>query len=106
MRLLALLLLLAVLPTAELAEQASHVVSHLLGDDAADHVGHHDASQGDEHGCTGLVHLCSCHQTQITASYVNVVIRNIEQAESLTIRVPDSLVDLTSPEPAQRPPIG
>jgi hypothetical protein len=105
MRWIALLVLLAVLPTAELGEQLVHVVEHLIEHDPADHSAHHDALHGDEHGCTGLVHLCACHHVQVTLGTVAVVTRSIEAARSMTIALPGSLVNLTSPEPEHRPPI-
>lgn len=105
MRLVALLVLLAVLPTAELAEQVVHVVEHALHVEAPDHGAHHDDSQGDEHGCTGLVHLCG-HHPQITAGVPMVAARTIEIAAALVSDAPASLTDLTSLEPAHRPPIG
>jgi hypothetical protein len=106
MRMLALLVLLAVLPTVELVEQVVHVVEHALDGDAPDHLAHHDESDGDEHGCTGLVHLCGCHHTQVTAGVTIVASRAIESAASLSIAAPASLADLISLEPAHRPPIG
>lgn len=106
MRLVALLVLLAVLPTFELAEQLEHVVLHLVDGDAPDHSAHHDEQPGDEHGCTGLVHLCSCHHAQVTSATELVVTRCIEISASISNRAPASLCDLTSLEPAQRPPIG
>ena len=106
LRLMALLLLFAVLPTAELVEQTVHVVSHAFEAEApADHAAHHDDSQSDEHGCTGLVHLCSCHQTQVTQAVVLHVHATAHQLASLPIVVPQGLVDQRSLEPAQRPPI-
>lgn len=105
MRLLALLVLFAVLPTAELTEQVAHVVEHVLEAEAPDHLAHHDGTHSDEHGCTGLVHLCSCHQTQITVSLTTALARGVEAAAALASTTPTSLVDLTSPEPGQRPPI-
>jgi hypothetical protein len=106
MRAIALLVLFAVMPTAELTEQVVHLVEHVLHADAPDHSAHHDESQqGDEHGCTGLVHLCGCHHTQVTAGIAIVASRSIEIAEALTIDAPASLADLTSLEPAHRPPI-
>lgn len=105
MRLLALLVLLAVLPTAEVTEQVVHLIGHALEADAPDHLAHHDDSHGDEHGCTGLMHLCSCHHTQVTAGVAFVATRSIEAAASVSIDDPASLVDLTSQEPAHRPPI-
>lgn len=106
MRVLALLLLFAVLPTVELTEQVVHLVEHTLHADAPDHAAHHDDSHGDEHGCTGLVHLCSCHHTQVTAGVAFVATRSVEAAASVSIAAPASLIDLTSQEPAHRPPIG
>jgi len=105
LRLLSLLLLFAVLPTAELVEQTVHVVGHALEADAPDHDAHHDDSQSDEHGCTGLVHLCSCHQTQVTQAVALHVHATEQQLASLPTVVPPSLVDQRSLEPAQRPPI-
>jgi hypothetical protein len=104
--LVALLVLLAVLPTVELAEQVVHLAEHVVQGDAPDHAAHHDDSQGDEHGCTGLIHLCSCHQSQVTAGIAIIVTRSVEAAASLSIADPASLTDLTSLEPAHRPPIG
>jgi hypothetical protein len=105
MRLLALLVLLAVLPTVELTEQVAHAVEHVLEADAPDHTAHHDGEEGDEHGCTGLVHLCSCHHTQVIAWAPIVTASGFELAAALTIAPPASLTDLNSLEPAQRPPI-
>ena len=106
MRLVALLVLLAVLPTAELTEQVVHLVEHVMHADAPDHAAHHDDSHGDEHGCTGLMHLCGCHHTQITANAHFVAVRSIELAAAIPTDAPASLADLTSLEPAHRPPIG
>ena len=105
MRLVALLVLLAVLPTIELAEQIEHVVVHALDGEAPDHSRHHDAQPGDEHGCTGLVHLCSCHQAQVTFAAVMAASRRAEVATYISAGTPGSLVDLTSLEPPHRPPI-
>lgn len=105
LRLLALLLLLAVLPTAELIEQTAHVVGHALEAEPPDHGAHHDESQSDEHGCTGLVHLCSCHQTQVTQPLVLHVVLSEHQLASLPTFIPQGLADQRSLEPAQRPPI-
>lgn len=105
LRLLALLLLFAVLPTAELVEQTVHVISHGLDADAPAHRTHHDDSQSDEHGCTGLVHLCSCHQTQVTQPMALHSYVTEQQLASLPSLLPRGLVDQRSLEPAQRPPI-
>lgn len=105
-RVIALLLLLAVLPTVELTEQAVHVIEHALVGHATDHGAHHDDSHGDEHGCTGLMHLCSCHHTQVTMSLARVVTTAVETLESMTASAPPPLADLNSLEPPHRPPIG
>jgi hypothetical protein len=105
MRLIAVLVLLAVLPTAELAEQIVHVVEHAITDDElADHGAHH-SSMEDEHGCTALVHLCSCHHAQVTIGIRVVVARAIETWDAVNLQPPRSMADLTTPEPVQRPPI-
>lgn len=106
MRWIALLVLFAVLPTAELVEQVAHLVEHTLELEAADHSAHHDDSEpGDEHGCTGLVHLCACHHAQVNlASSVTVTMR-VGASPVPDTEAPSSLVDLTTREPAQRPPI-
>lgn len=105
MRVLAFLLLLTVLPTVELAEQAAHVVEHLFEVDVPDHDAHHDEAAGDEHGCTGLVHLCGGHQAQVTTSVALVQTRRVDIHEAVASTAPLLLFDLTSQEPAQRPPI-
>lgn len=103
MRILALLLLLAVLPTVELAEQVIHAAEHALHDEVADHGAHHD-EPADEHGCTGLVHLCGLH-AQVTVGATMSVATTIEVRGSLPVDVPLSLHDQRSLEPAHRPPI-
>lgn len=106
MRAIALLVLFAVMPTAELAEQVGHVVAHLMDAEPAAHSAHHDEdNHGDEHGCTGLVHLCACHHAQVTLGNAVVVTMTMLAPRSLAIEAPTDLVDLNSPEPAQRPPI-
>jgi hypothetical protein len=104
-RLLALLVLLAVVPSVELVEQLEHAVAHVFEGEAPEHSAHHD-EQSDEHGCTGLVHLCSCHQAQVTFAAVERVRAQIESGESPSAESPPRLTDLNSLEPPQRPPIG
>jgi hypothetical protein len=105
MRVIALFVLLAVLPTVELVEQVEHFIHHVVAAELADHPAHHDAAP-DEHGCTSLIHLCSCHHSQATIAFTIVESRSIESIDTVSIVAPRSLVDLTSPEPAVRPPIG
>ena len=58
--LIALLLVFVLTPgMAELAENAAHVVIEGHGAHALDDVEH--APMGDEHGCSGTFHACSCH---------------------------------------------
>ncbi len=106
MRLIALVLLLAVLPTAEVAEQVAHVVEHALEAEAPDHAAHHDDTQSDEHGCTGLVHLCSCHHTQATVTAGVLATSSARTVAFVAAELPPRLVDLNAPEPPHRPPIG
>jgi hypothetical protein len=102
MRAIALLVLLAVLPTVEVTEQLTHWVEHVFHAEEFGHGAHHDA--GDEHGCTDLLHLCG-HHTQVTTSVVVLATRGIETTTWLTVASPPSLANLTSLEPAHRPPI-
>lgn len=106
LRLIGLLLLLAVLPTVEVAEQVAHVVEHALAAEAPDHAAHHDDTQSDEHGCTGLVHLCSCHHTQATVTAAGSAPSGAETVVFVGAELPPRLVDLNAPEPPHRPPIG
>ncbi len=107
MRLIALLLLLAVLPTVELAEQAIHVVAHVIHGEPATHDAHHERHAGDEHGCTGLVHVCGCHTGQITGASMAVSLDAIGLRASIACAAaPGTLFDLASVTPPYRPPIG
>ncbi len=105
MRVLAILLLLAVLPTVELAEQITQLIEHALHAEAADHDAHHDEHPADEHGCTGLVHLCP-HQAQVTASTPPRLEQYIETIAVMAIGIPPQLADKNALEPPQRPPNG
>ena len=102
---LALLLLLAVLPSMELVEQVVHVIEHALHAEVTDHSAHHDAEPGDEHGCTGLVHLCA-HQAQVTAATAPRIDQRIETLAVVAIALPPQLADKHALEPPHRPPIG
>src|SRR5688572_24221850 len=102
MRVIAFLVLLAVLPTVELAEQVHHFIDHVVAAEAADHTAHHDEAPADEHGCTGLIHLCSCHHSQVTIAFVILESKSIESIDTVSVVAPKTLADLNSPEPAQR----
>jgi hypothetical protein len=94
-----------VLPTAELAEQLTHLIEHAVHGEGVGHSAHHDADPGDEHGCTGLVHLCP-HQAQVTAATAPRVEQRIETIAVVAIGPPPQLADKNALEPPQRPPIG
>ena len=104
MRALAILLLLAVLPTAELVEQAVHVIEHVAHGEAPGHSAHHDGQPGDEHGCTGLVHLCA-NQVQVT-TFALPVMTTSETIAVVVVALPAPLADKDALEPPHRPPIG
>jgi len=104
-RVLAILLLLAVLPSMELAEQLAHVIEHALHAESPGHSAHHDAEPGDEHGCTGLVHLCMTHQAQVTAAATPRIDRSIETLAVVALASPTRLFDKHALEPPHRPPI-
>ena len=106
LRFLALVVLLAVLPTAEVGEQLVHFAEHALEGEAPDHPAHHDETSGDEHGCTGLMHLCACHHTQVTAATALQLSSSVETFRALQVYPPQSLVDQSMLEPPHRPPIG
>ncbi|HMB52662.1 MAG TPA: hypothetical protein VKU40_05060 [Thermoanaerobaculia bacterium] len=61
--LLTLLLVTALVPgLVEVAENAWHQATEGHTAHAADRGGDH-APEGDEHGCSGTVHVCSCHHS-------------------------------------------
>ncbi len=105
-RLLAILIVVALLPTIEVTEQAVHVVEHLIeGDDAA-HSAHHDEGAPDccDH-CGGLVHVCATHQT-LAVTPVLATTARLEHVRRTGVHLPSTLRDLAAREPADRPPIG
>ena len=106
MRVLALLVVLALLPTIEVVEQAAHVVEHVLAGEAPDHDAHHDEHDaGDEHGCTPLVHLCGGHQGLGMAPGVVASIALAFETSAPASLLPLDLTDLATREPMYRPPI-
>ena len=105
MRGLAILLLLAVLPSVELAEQMAHVIEHVIEGEPPSHSAHHDADPGDEHGCTGLVHLCATNHVQITTFALPALITS-ETIAVVIVALPPPLTDKNALEPLHRPPIG
>jgi hypothetical protein len=105
-RLLALVVIVSVLPTIEIGEQIAHAVEHVINDEPAAHSAHHDGDgQDDEHGCTGLVHICGCHHTLVTGGGVPATAIGVETLETLGTGAPRSLDDQSTREPPHRPPI-
>ena len=105
-RLLAIFLVLALLPVAEVSEQVEHLVGHVLAGEDGAHSAHHDEVPEDcEHGCTGLIHICVCHRTLALAPDV-VALRRGERLASEPPLPASTLRDLSAREPAFRPPIG
>ncbi len=59
-RLVALLIAFVLMPgAAEVVENAAHIVSDGHTAHAVDDADH--APRGEEHGCSGTLHVCSCH---------------------------------------------
>jgi len=105
-RWLAIVFVLALLPTVELVEQGVHAVEHVLAGEPAGHDAHHeDHDPADEHGCTQLVHVCGGHHGfgLTPAVPAAAAVRAVTVAAVSTI--PLELHDLASREPPHRPPI-
>lgn len=106
-RILALLLVLAVIPSGmELVELAVHIVRY--GDVA--HADKHDKSTkpigSDEHGCSGTFHVCSCHQVvSATTPLATTVVCLRAPVESLAIIFPLDRTGEAAQAPPVRPPI-
>lgn len=104
-RLIALVMVLALWPGAgELIEQTVHFVEHgdlAHGDD------HPTTPLGqDEHGCSGTLHLCHCHQPApvITASAA-LVVASVDAEQATTVLAPVARVGMGMTAPPTRPPI-
>jgi hypothetical protein len=105
-RVIALLLMLALLPSAELVEQAAHVIEHVVGGEAAGHDAHHESHDpADEHGCTGLVHVCGAHHGAGIASTASIPLMASRHRGLAAVIVPSDLHDLAATAPPHRPPI-
>lgn len=106
-RILALLLVLAIIPSGmELVELAVHIVRY--GDVA--HADQHDKSTkpigSDEHGCSGTFHLCSCHQVvSATTPLATTVVCLRAPGESLAVIFPLDRTGEAAQAPPVRPPI-
>ncbi len=106
-RILALLLVLAVVPSGmELVELTVHIVRY--GDVA--HADQHDTSTkpigSDEHGCSGTFHVCSCHQVVSAMTPLATAVACIRvPAESLVIAFPLDRTGEAAQAPPVRPPI-
>lgn len=105
-RFLALLLVLTILPfTGEVLELGIHWVEH--GDVAhADTDEHGSAPLGsDEHGCSGLFHMCACHTAQATTPQVNLAIAPVSTDQQVDACAPPRQDGCDAPAPTIRPPI-
>lgn len=106
-RILALLLVLAIVPVSgEVVELAVHWVTegdvaHVAGD------AHDTAPLGaDEHGCSGLFHLCACHTAQATpAPAVAAAAHPAPACGRVVARAPLPDRGRGAPPPTIRPPI-
>ncbi len=105
-RFLALLLVLAILPvTGEAIEFVVHWaehgdVAHATSDD------HESAPLGsDEHGCSGLFHMCACHNVQATAPHQLVVTASVSTDTRVDASSPPQQDGRGAPAPSIRPPI-
>ena len=105
-RILALALVLAILPTTgEMLELVVHLarhgdVAHEVGDD------HGSAPMGtDEHGCSGTFHLCPCHTAQATTPAACDVPPRVTMARRIDALGPPARGGLDAPAPSFRPPI-
>lgn len=106
-RWLALVFVLALLPTVELVEQGVHELEHVLAGEVAGHDAHHEEHDpAEEHGCTGLVHVCGGHHgLGVAASLPAPVLVGYEVGVIAPITITD-LHGLSTREPPHRPPIG
>lgn len=106
-RILALLLVLAVIPSGmELVELAVHIAKY--GDVA--HADQHDKSKSplgsDEHGCSGTFHICSCHQVVTATTPLTATVDCVRApAQSLAIVFPLDRTGEAAQAPPVRPPI-
>jgi hypothetical protein len=105
-RWLAIVFVLALLPTVELVEQGAHAVEHVLVGEPADHDAHHEEHDpADEHGCTQLVHVCGLHHGFGLTPAVATPPLVLTATGAAAPLAPIDLHDLASREPPHRPPI-
>ncbi len=105
-RLLALMLVFAILPvTGEVVELVVHWAQHGDVSHAADDAHGSDPLGTDEHGCSGLFHLCACHSAQATTPQTNSVVPHVTCDRSVATIAFLSRDGLGAPAPSIRPPI-
>lgn len=105
-RLLAFLLVLSILPvTGEVVELVVHWGQH--GDVAhGDSDEHESAPLGsDEHGCSGLFHMCACHTAQATTPQESVATSLVTTDRRVDVLAPPRHDGCDAPAPTIRPPI-
>jgi len=104
--LLAFLLALSILPaTGEVVELVVHWATH--GDVAHVAGDAHDTTPmgSDEHGCSGLFHMCACHTAQATTTQVSVIAASAPPNRAVDSVAPLADAGRDAPSPTIRPPI-
>lgn len=105
-RFLALLLVLAIVPaTGEVIELAVHLAQH--GDVAHDAGDTHDGAPlgADEHGCSGLFHMCGCHTAPAMTPPPSVATAIVPPVRRIAVVPPAARDGRGAPAPSFRPPI-
>ena len=102
--LLALLIVLATVPTIEVLEQAAHLIEHGFGDDDHD-LGHHDHDDDGANGCAELSRIYGAAQA-VPSARAATLHGQARVAHLVTHRPVDPWRDRGSSPPPYRPPIG
>lgn len=103
--LLALVIVLALVPTVEVVEQAVHLVEHGAGVDEHD-LGHHDHDDDGANGCAELSHLNGAGLGLVDRVPVVTAAAPPTATSTLDFLAVDAWRDRGSPPPPHRPPIG
>ena len=102
--LLALVIVLALVPTVEVVEQVVHLVEHGAGVDDHD-LGHHDHDDDGANGCAELSHLSGAGLGLIGSAQVGTAVPSAAAATVDYLAI-DAWRDRGSSPPPHRPPIG
>lgn len=103
--LLALIVVLALVPTVEVVEQAVHLIEHGAGVDEHD-LGHHDHGDDGANGCAELSHLSGAGLGPVSDPRVVTAAAPSAATSTLDYLAVDAWRDRGSPPPPHRPPIG